>query len=349
MVTDRRRTAFTLVELLVVISIIALLISILLPSLQSAREQAKLLKCLAHARGMAQAGLNFAQDHNDRFQLVTSGAGVSDADPNKSRFEYSASGELLAWPVALAQMTTLSGFEENWKWGVRATNFIDAENRKDRMSEDFELAICPSDKVKIASPFYPLGSGNGQLQGQGDPNDPQPPNGQYWGRLSYGINEDLVGAQDNPSAFPPVFKYSRGRPRIGQTRPDAGERLKGDISKAWDPATLLLIADAGADSRKEAVDFDAQGNNTGTDLIINLIISAQAQGPFLGDSMQSWPQRVPTKRHPKGAISVIFADFHGQTVRPTRFAKINVGGTDMDIPAEHNTITRVSPYKPFPD
>lgn len=64
-----KKRAFTLVELLVVISIIALLVSILLPSLAKAREQAKAVYCLNNLRQFAIAAQMHVFENNDAYPV----------------------------------------------------------------------------------------------------------------------------------------------------------------------------------------------------------------------------------------------------------------------------------------
>lgn len=61
---NRSARAFTLVELLVVITVIALLLSILLPSLNSVRKQAKLITCASNLRQVG-LGLQSYLDSNN--------------------------------------------------------------------------------------------------------------------------------------------------------------------------------------------------------------------------------------------------------------------------------------------
>ena len=60
----RSRAAFTLVELLVVIGIIALLIGILLPTLSKARDSARSVVCLSNERQLGLGFVSFTLDHD---------------------------------------------------------------------------------------------------------------------------------------------------------------------------------------------------------------------------------------------------------------------------------------------
>ncbi len=65
-----RLKAFTLIELLVVVAIIALLIAILLPSLNRAREQAKAAVCGSNLHQLALTTGYYVDEYNDRLPYI---------------------------------------------------------------------------------------------------------------------------------------------------------------------------------------------------------------------------------------------------------------------------------------
>jgi prepilin-type N-terminal cleavage/methylation domain-containing protein len=67
---QRRDRAFTLIEILVVVAILALLVAILLPSLQQARTQAKIGVCKANSKQIATAFCQYQAENGEYVPVV---------------------------------------------------------------------------------------------------------------------------------------------------------------------------------------------------------------------------------------------------------------------------------------
>jgi prepilin-type N-terminal cleavage/methylation domain-containing protein/prepilin-type processing-associated H-X9-DG protein len=106
-----RPRGFTLVELLVVIGIIAMLVSVLLPALNKAREAANMVKCASNLRQIGQAYTMHAAEHKNYVPTAglihppynASPQGLR--DPSKTKYMYYSEGNVqrpLPMPAALA-------------------------------------------------------------------------------------------------------------------------------------------------------------------------------------------------------------------------------------------------------
>lgn len=75
----KRQKAFTLIEVLVVVGIIALLVGILMPSLSAAKRQARLTSCAARLHQVGLGMMAYMQDSRDRMPHVSYMPSVSPA------------------------------------------------------------------------------------------------------------------------------------------------------------------------------------------------------------------------------------------------------------------------------
>jgi prepilin-type processing-associated H-X9-DG protein/prepilin-type N-terminal cleavage/methylation domain-containing protein len=120
----RRRDAFTLVELLVVIGIIAVLIGVLLPALGKARAQANLTACMANLRTIGQTILMYAGSHKDSLPY-----GFWDGSaPNVNAFDSNRAGE---WSTLLLNFLSR-------KYGVSYTDHANTGGETARLRSCFK-------------------------------------------------------------------------------------------------------------------------------------------------------------------------------------------------------------------
>jgi prepilin-type N-terminal cleavage/methylation domain-containing protein/prepilin-type processing-associated H-X9-DG protein len=195
-----RQRAFTLVELLVVIGIIAILIGVLLPALTKARESARTLKCLSNLRSIGQATLQYSIDNKNCFL-----PSVIWRDAENSAVDY--------WPHLLIYKKYLPAQQIYGASGVGPIAF-DSVLVCPSVQSEFTVANSLTDGVRREKSVLlaPLTFAN--------------PAG-LWVDWSYGINGTTYFANNPAAALYPCTSISLNPPTTGNQPVPLRKRTKG--------------------------------------------------------------------------------------------------------------------------
>jgi len=218
------RTGFTLIEVLVVVAIMALLVSILVPSLKRAREQAFGVSCMSNMRSLTLAMHTYIADHGRLPGNFTVLSQLGDCGVDWHEWEswlglrlsvdYMVGGQPLRFSV---------GFDpprhtyDLWDWvGETAPH---KGSLFKYVSRDKEVYLCPKDKRGLPDSESPLGGGG---------------NGVFSYTMNYLIGfkkpEDLTS-----------FRYVRDFKQQGNALEPPFPLIKGGTRVVWSQSDMILL------------------------------------------------------------------------------------------------------------
>lgn len=220
-VTSTSSPGFTLVELLVVIAIIGILVALLLPAVQAAREAARRSQCANNLRQIGLAVLEYESSHRRLPAGSTSNAP-------------SLGGPYLStWAVDILPYMELSPLYDLWDPTV---DFVHLNNQ--RLRETFVPSYtCPSDSDTNVIGEPETGPGIGLMWAPGS----------YRAVSGHSLGQEEQHYWDNANCMklenaPAMPDWSRGMMHVVISGPDSNRKLKPvKLSQVTDGASKTLM------------------------------------------------------------------------------------------------------------
>ena len=302
---DGSTHGFTLVELLVVIAIIAILVSLLLPAVNSAREAARKLQCTNNIRQVALAVLNYESANRELPPSITFDTSRVTGGWNESE-KYGPNWVIMVLPY-MEEQAVYDQFV--------LTEFISDPQNELARSATIPTMLCPEDAANAEVPFQ-LGNEGGN-----------------WARGNYGANASMW--HFHYENFPPIEvgwwrdkKWSRGMmgAQVGQKIKDIKDGMSKTIMLAelkiglhevdrrgtWAmaaPGASSIWAHSSDDSVGPNSCYDSGDNIWGVDFIYRLVGRAKLEQECM-TLPRSWnrsTQAAPRSRHIDG-VNAAFGD-----------------------------------------
>jgi len=208
----RQRRGFTLVELLVVIAIIGILIALLLPAVQSAREAARRIQCVNNLKQMALA----CHSYHDQQKCLPPGAqwDAKDTDYEKND-NFRPNWIVLVLPF-IEQQATFNAFDR--------TKYLNHANNRLARSTSIPAFFCPTDASQQRTLYQPPA---------GKQNE-----GPDWARNNYACNGTLQDVRLLNTNSAPGMSYAADPNYAGVMTVNRSLRI-GDILDGTSNTLLL--------------------------------------------------------------------------------------------------------------